>query len=169
LLFAGSARPIGCGEWPVRGELLLRGLSRSARRVMTQSPGRGQDGQANNRVYPLGGIVPQVVLVFDPSLEVDASAMAERWANDEEVRDNLAGEPGVRQQPTTTYHLPEVIEYVVIPLAVNLGSSGLIEITRRLLEKYRPGAKASIEVLDSEDGGQTVVITDEDRGDETDS
>jgi hypothetical protein len=111
--------------------------------------------------------VPQVVLVFDPSLDVDASAMAEQWANDEEVRDNLAGAPGVRQQPATTYHLPGVIEYVVIPLAVNLGSSGLIAITQRLLEKLRPGAKAAIEVIDTSDGGKAVVVSPDEPEDES--
>jgi hypothetical protein len=113
--------------------------------------------------------VPQVMLMFDPSLAVDATAMSEEWANDNEVRRHLVDPPEVHRQPATTFHLPGLIEYVVVPLAVNLGSSGLIEITKRLLEKYRPGAKVHVEAIETEGGDTTVVITDGEDQEETPS
>jgi hypothetical protein len=85
--------------------------------------------------------VVRIVLIFDRSFDVDAKAMAEEWAKDDRVQPHLAGPPTTLRPRPTTY-LPGVVEFVVIPLAINLGSSLLIEITKQLLRRHRPGVDA---------------------------
>ena len=106
-----------------------------------------------------------VVLVFDSSLGVDATALAREWADDEKVRPHLAGKPVTRRQSPAVYR-PTILEDVVIPLAVNLGSSGLFEITRHLLQKHRLDGKSKVEVIDTAPGEQTVMITEAEDTDE---
>ena len=98
-----------------------------------------------------------IQLIFDPSLKVDARAVAALWADDPEAAAIMAGPPEVRRERPVTY-LPTLVEFVVIPLAVNLGSTVLIELTARIYRKYRPEGRVRHELADDLEAGDGRTI-----------
>jgi hypothetical protein len=110
--------------------------------------------------------VPQVQLIFDPALEVDARAVAALWAADPEAAAVMSGRPEVRREKPATY-LPEVMELVVIPLAVNVASTVLIDIATRLFRKYRPEGGADVKEVEfaRQDGDRTLATAPADDAD----
>ncbi len=100
----------------------------------------------------------QVQLEFDPDLKVNAREIADLWANDPEARAMLDGPPEVHRRGPSTY-LPSLVEFVVLPLAVNVGSTVLIALSTRIYRKYRPGADAAVDTTaeDGDDGDQILV------------
>ena len=72
----------------------------------------------------------------------------------------MDGPPEVRREKPPTYDLPFVVEYVVIPLAVNVTSTVLIGVATRLFRRYRPDSTAKAELVDeSQDDQRVVAIT----------
>lgn len=110
----------------------------------------------------------QVLLVFDPALEVDVAAMAAEWAADAEVAPYLAGAPVVRRDGATTFHL-DLMELVVIPLAVNVASTVLIDIAQRLVKKARGTGDAAATVEPGPGGERVVIVTGGQSADQIDS
>lgn len=102
--------------------------------------------------------MPDVQLIFDPALDVDAHAVAALWAADPEAMKLMSRQPEVRREKPTTY-LPEVMELVVIPLAVNVASTVLIAIANRLYRKYRPEGGANVKEVEAagQDGDRTLA------------
>ncbi|MFI5842679.1 hypothetical protein ACIA8K_23515 [Catenuloplanes sp. NPDC051500] len=105
----------------------------------------------------------ELTLLFDPRLGVDTAAMARAWARAPELAGALAGTPSAVTLRSQSY-LPDVVEVVLIPLAVNLASSALFEITVRLLCRQRPQTNPSrVRVGASElDGGRQMITVEED-------
>jgi hypothetical protein len=104
--------------------------------------------------------VVQVQLEFDPALKVDAREIADLWANDPEARAMLDGPPEVRRRKPATY-LPTMVEFVVLPLAVNVASTILIDLTVRLYRKYRPAADPPVKAIEEDGDGDVdrVIVT----------
>jgi hypothetical protein len=110
---------------------------------------------------PAGGaeeVRVQVQLEFDPALKVDANEIAQLWAEDPEASKLLGGPPIVRRERVDSYDLPTVIELVVIPLAVNVASTVLIDLATRLYGKYRPGHRADVKAVELAEEGQRALI-----------
>lgn len=113
----------------------------------------------------------QVLLVFDPALGVDAAVLAAEWAGDPEAKQYLAGEPVVRRDRATAFHA-ELMELVVIPLAVNVASTVLIDISIRLVKKVRKasgGAEVRAAVEQAPSGEKVVLVTEGQSADQIDS
>jgi hypothetical protein len=102
-------------------------------------------------------VVTHVQLMFDPSLEVDAGAVAALWADDPEAAAIMAGPPEVRVEQSVTY-LPTVVEFVVIPLTVNLASTVLIALAGRIYRQYRPDGGVRHELADDLEAGDGRTI-----------
>jgi hypothetical protein len=106
----------------------------------------------------------EVTLLFDPRLGVDTAAMARAWADAPELAGALSGTPSAGTLRSQTY-LPGVVEVVLIPLAVNLASSVLFEITLRLLCRQRPQTDPSrVRLGTPESDGERRMITVEEDG-----
>ena len=122
-------------------------------------------------ISPEGGLVEQVLLVFDPALGVDAAVLAAEWAGDPEAKQYLAGEPVVRRDRATAFHAG-LMELVVIPLAVNVASTVLIDISIRLVKKVRKargGAEVRAAVEQAPSGEKVVLVTEGQSADQIDS
>ena len=104
-----------------------------------------------------------IQLIFDPSLKVDARAVAALWADDPEAAAIMAGPPEVRRERPVTY-LPTLVEFVVIPLTVNLASTVLIDLVVRVYRRYRPDGGAHIALAADDD--RTIEVTPEDGTDD---
>ncbi|SDS86968.1 hypothetical protein [Actinoplanes derwentensis] len=101
----------------------------------------------------------QIRIVFDPSLKVDAQQLANLWANDPEAKELLAGQPEVHRERPGTFDWQTVVEFLVVPLAVNVASDILVGITTRLYQHYRPGGTAAVSVPEvTGDQDRTVVV-----------
>lgn len=79
-------------------------------------------------------------MVFEPELEIDPAVFASAWGADEEAA--RLGEAGVRPAGRGAFGF-ELVEWVVIPLAVNLASSVVYDVVKRVIAKVRSRAGAS--------------------------
>jgi hypothetical protein len=77
------------------------------------------------------GAAGRVLVALDPSVGIEAALFAAAWSEDGEAQ-GVGGGAIVVPAPGGVF-LPGVAELVVIPLAVNLGSSALYDMVRRLL------------------------------------
>lgn len=106
----------------------------------------------------------QIRLVFDPDLKVNAQEIADLWASDPEAREILTGPPEARRERPGVF-LPGVVEFVVLPLAVNVASTILIDLTTRIYRRYRPAEMPVVEEIPDGDGDRTVVTRRPDQED----
>ena len=99
----------------------------------------------------------RVVVAVDPGVGIEPQELAEAWAADAEA----ASLGAASLEPTQGgVFLPGVVELVVVPLAVNLASSVLYDVAKRLVASRRPAAAAEVEVVVHEraDGDRVVVV-----------
>lgn len=107
------------------------------------------------------GAARRVLIALDPSAETKAASFAAAWSGDGEAQ-RVGGRAVVIPVPGVVF-LPGVAELVAIPLAVNLGSSVLYDMVKRLLGVSRgpagPGA-GDLEVVEtlSADGERLLVV-----------
>lgn len=83
-----------------------------------------------------------VLVALDPTVGVEAPLFAAAWSEDREAR-GVSGDAIVVPAPGAVF-LPGVVELVAIPLAVNLVSSALYDMVKRLLASSRRPAATGI-------------------------
>ena len=102
----------------------------------------------------------RLVVVVDPGVGVSAGELAGVWAGDAEA--SVLGQARVEQPAAGPVLFPGVLEFVVIPLAINLGSSALYDVLRRLLHRSKPSGVAveELELMEytTEQGDRLVVV-----------
>jgi hypothetical protein len=100
-----------------------------------------------------------LVVAIDRGVDVDPAGFAASWDEDEEAR--ALGRAVVENPPPGSF-LPDVLALVVIPLVVNLASSGVYDLVRRLVSKERTGGPDHpelhlVEIADA-DGDRILVV-----------
>ncbi|WP_433830815.1 hypothetical protein ACQP2E_11850 [Actinoplanes sp. CA-015351] len=102
----------------------------------------------------------EVQLVLAADLGVDAREIADAWENDTEAKALMDASPEVHRSTPTHYDFPQIVEFVVIPLAVNVGSTVLIELVTRLYRKCRPLAGDDVAAVEetTDDNLRTVFV-----------
>ena len=106
-------------------------------------------------------MVSRLVVAVDSVVGVDAAELARSWNDDAEARECGAAET---QAPGVGLFLPaELVEWVVVPLAVNLASSAVYDLVRRLITRLRgdrhgPQLVEELEVVEHQAGSDRVVI-----------
>jgi hypothetical protein len=102
----------------------------------------------------------RLVVVVDPGVGVSAGELAGVWAGDAEA--SALGEARVEAPAAGGVFFPGVLEFVVIPVVINLGSSALYDVLRRVLHRSKPSGVAveELELVESttEQGDRLVVI-----------
>jgi hypothetical protein len=99
-----------------------------------------------------------LALAVGEGVGVAPADLAGAWERDEEARS--VGSPMIEPVPPGTF-LPGLAELVVIPLVVNLASSVVYDLVKRLVMSLRPPeAPGAVEVVvrDVPDGGRLVVV-----------
>ncbi len=102
----------------------------------------------------------RVLVALDSSVGVGAAAFAGAWEGDVEAR--RVGSPVV-EPVTGEVFVPGVLELIVIPLLVNVGSSGLYDLVKRLVAKARSEGRAGVEDVEvaevmTAEGDRLVVV-----------
>ena len=102
----------------------------------------------------------RLVVVVDPGVGVSAGELAGVWAGDPEA--SALGEVRVEAPTQGQVLFPGLLEFVVIPLAINLGSAVLYDVLRRVLHRSKPSGVAveELELVESttEEGDRLVVV-----------
>jgi hypothetical protein len=100
----------------------------------------------------------RLVVVLDPGVAVSAAELAAAWDADQEAR--AAGSATVETAKPGDFF--GVLELVVIPLAVNVASSGITAIVGRLMAKLRPAqpGQPDLEIAEmtGADGDHVVIV-----------
>jgi hypothetical protein len=102
-----------------------------------------------------------VLVALDESASVEAASFVAAWCQDDEAQ-RVGGSAVLVPVPGALF-LPGVVELIAIPLVVNLGSSALYDLVRRLLARSRrPGEHEGGELEVTEtlgaDGERLLVI-----------
>ncbi|WP_433296271.1 hypothetical protein ACQP2F_37985 [Actinoplanes sp. CA-030573] len=96
-------------------------------------------------------------MAVDPSVGVDAAAFATAWGEEPEAAE--VGPAKVQEAPAGSF-VPGVTEFILVPLAVNLVSSVVYDIIRRVLRRASGGRQVSeVEIAEftSANGDRVVV------------
>lgn len=102
-----------------------------------------------------------MLVALDPSAGVEVASFAAAWSGDGEAQ-RVGGAAVVTPLPGAVL-LPGLVELVVIPLAVNLGSSALYDMVKRLLSASRGPRERGVgdlEIIEtsSADGERLLVV-----------
>ncbi|GAA1383944.1 hypothetical protein [Catellatospora chokoriensis] len=105
----------------------------------------------------------RLLVVVDPEVGVPASAFAAGWGAD--PRASEIG-PAVVEPSSGEVFLPGLVELVVVPVAVNLATSVLYDLVKRIVTAARKsgsGAPGEVEALEVQDlaranGDRLVVV-----------
>jgi hypothetical protein len=106
-------------------------------------------------------VVARLVVAVDSAVGVDATELARSWNDDAEARQHGAAET---QAPGAGVFLPpELVEWVAVPMAVNLASSAVYDLVRRLVARVRgerpdSGGVEELEVVEHQSGPDRVVL-----------
>jgi hypothetical protein len=107
------------------------------------------------------GQLERAVVVVEPDAGFSAAEFVEWWAADGEA--SQLGTASVQSGRTSTFG-PEIVEWVAIPLAVNLASNALYDLVKRLVARVRSGktgmpGESGVEVVQTvTPAGDPVVI-----------
>jgi hypothetical protein len=96
----------------------------------------------------------RVAIALDPDLGVAPAAFVAAWAQDAQARAVGVAEVGITGNGTA--FVPGLLELVIIPLVVNLGSNGLYDLVKRLVTSQSTTAVSEIETTE-------IVIAQGDR------
>lgn len=101
----------------------------------------------------------RLLVALGPGVGMTASQLAEAWDSDEAVR---ASGAATVEEPAPGIFGADLLALVVIPLAVNVGSSAAYDMVRGLISKLRP-KKANppeLELIEIEgsDGDRVIVV-----------
>jgi hypothetical protein len=98
----------------------------------------------------------RLMVAVDPAVGVEPAALAKAWDADEEAA--ALGAASVQPSTPATY-VPGVAELIWVPLAVNLASSVLYDLVRRLLVQQRPAVDVTeLELAETTSGDDRVVV-----------
>ena len=98
----------------------------------------------------------RLVVAVDPAVGVEPAALAKAWDGDEEA---AALGPASVQAPTPGTFLPGLAELIWVPLAVNLASSVVYDLVRRLVVQQRPSVDVTeLELTETVSGDDRVVV-----------
>ena len=101
----------------------------------------------------------RLLIVLDPGAGVTPAELAGAWNADGEAK--VAG-PARAEAISGGVYLPGVMELIIVPLAVNLASSAVYDLVRKLVIKLRPQREEdpSLEVTEvtTRDGDRVVVV-----------
>ncbi|MCG5445690.1 hypothetical protein NIE79_004211 [Micromonospora sp. NIE79] len=98
----------------------------------------------------------RLVVAVDPAVGVVPVALAKAWESDEEAA--ALGAASVQPAAPGTF-LPGLAELVLVPLAVNLASSLLYDLVRRLIVQQRPAVDVTeLELTETRSGDDRVVV-----------
>lgn len=100
----------------------------------------------------------RLVLAVDPAVGVTPAAVAAAWGAEEET---AALGPAAVETARAGTLLPGLLELVTIPLAVNLASSVVYDVVRRLLVRSRPKADVTdleLHLTETASGDRTMVV-----------
>lgn len=98
------------------------------------------------------------MVVIEPPVGITPQQLADWWTADPDARQ--IGSASV-QPATTAAYGPEIVEWVVVPLVVNLASSALYDTVKRLITRARPAPTPDTEVeiiQGTTDRGDPVVV-----------
>jgi hypothetical protein len=98
------------------------------------------------------------MIAIDGAVGVSSSDLAVSWSNDEEAS---ALGPVSREPANGEQFLPGVVEVLVIPLAVNIASTALYNLVRRLVRRCRrPSETSELELSEmiTGDGDRLLVV-----------
>lgn len=102
----------------------------------------------------------QVLVALDPSSGIEASSFAAAWSRYAEEQ-RTGGRASVMPAREAAF-LYGVVELVAIPLAVNLGSSALYDMVKRMLRASRAPAGAEVDDLEISEAlsarGETILV-----------
>jgi len=100
----------------------------------------------------------RIVIAVAPGAGFEPGAMAAAWNADPEA--SAAGTAGLEAAGGGGVFFPGVVDLVVIPLAVNLASSGAYDLAKKLAARLRPAAgdKPRVERPEVTAGGGDVII-----------
>lgn len=77
----------------------------------------------------------RVLVGLDPTLGMSAADLAASWGTDERARARAAAE---QEAAPSGEFFPGLLELVVLPVAVNLTSSVLYDLVKRVIQRARP-------------------------------
>jgi hypothetical protein len=89
----------------------------------------------------------RLVVALDRSVGVSPAEFAAAWARDDVAR--TVGQAGLESPPHSEY-LADVLMLVVIPLLVNMGSSTVYDLVRRIIARSHPAEReeSSLELVE---------------------
>jgi hypothetical protein len=98
----------------------------------------------------------RLVVAVDPAVGVEPAAFAKAWAGDEEAA--ALGEASLQQSAPGSF-FPGLAELIWVPLAVNLASSVVYSLVRRLIVQQRPAVDVTeLELAETMSGDDRVVV-----------
>jgi hypothetical protein len=100
----------------------------------------------------------RLLIALDPGAEMKPAELAEAWNADADAK--AAGT--AEMEASRGEFLPGVMEFIVVPLAVNLASSAACDLVRKLVNRLRPerdeGADLEVTEVTTRDGDRLVVV-----------
>jgi hypothetical protein len=112
--------------------------------------------------------LPNVTIVLDPALGLDADALARACREVSEPDTRVTGEPVVARAARDSYAFDVVME-VVLPIATNLASDALVALVWRAVKKVRGGDTAGVAVSElpaAEGEDRNIAVTERAPGDQ---
>lgn len=98
----------------------------------------------------------RLVVAVDPAVGVEPAALAKAWAGDEEAA--ALGAASLQPSAPGSF-FPGLAELIWIPLAVNLASSVVYDLIRRLVVQQRPTVDVlELELAETVSGDDRVVV-----------
>ncbi|GIE86993.1 hypothetical protein [Actinoplanes regularis] len=98
----------------------------------------------------------RLVVAVDPAVGVEPAELVKAWADDEEAA--ALGEATLQPSAPGSF-FPGLAELIWVPLAVNLVSSVLYDLLRRLVVKQRPTVDVTeLELAETVSGDDRVVV-----------
>ena len=98
----------------------------------------------------------RLVVAVDPAVGVEPAGLVKAWAADEEAA--ALGQASLQPSTPGTF-VPGLAELIWVPLAVNLASSVLYDLVRRLVVQQRPAVDVTeLELAETVSGDDRVVV-----------
>jgi hypothetical protein len=98
----------------------------------------------------------RLVVAVDPAVGVEPAVLVKAWAADEEAA--ALGEASLQSSVPGSF-FPGLAELIWVPLAVNLASSVVYDLVRRLVVAQRPAVDVTeLELVETVSGDDRVVV-----------
>lgn len=99
----------------------------------------------------------RVLVGLDPALGMSATELAAGWGAEERARARSAAE---QEAVPSGEFFPGLVELVVLPVAVNLASSVLYDLVKRIIRRARPEPpeRGELELLETTTRGDRLLV-----------